>query len=266
VVQFIVGKIFPEGHESKQCFRTCLLQTLIPTHHKSANWCSLFRTHLIKLASNTGAVGFQLYHPQNEIHTMPFGEHLCNSRKQDGTKPSTAVRKHLEDDLDQAETKLGESPRIVAITKIVIKRTNSLVTRVQRPFDANGIGKQRFELSEQLQDRSINVAFLSESHLKPHERLPIPNYHVYRTDRFQCWSGGTAVAVRKGISHHHSDLPPIVLIGATRICVPVGNSEVLIAAVHKPPGRACSDANVIDLLSLRTKSLLAGELNAKNRV
>jgi hypothetical protein len=59
-----------------------------------------------------------------------------------------------------------------------IHRTLKVIT-----FNANGIMKQRFELSKQLQDLHACVALFSETHLKPHERDFISNYHFYRTDR-----------------------------------------------------------------------------------
>jgi hypothetical protein len=43
----------------------------------------------------------------------------------------------------------------------------------------------------------IDVALLSETYLKPHERFCIPNHYFYRTDRFPRRKGRTAVAVRK---------------------------------------------------------------------
>jgi hypothetical protein len=61
----------------------------------------------------------------------------------------------------------------------------------------------------------IDVALLSETHLKPHERFYIPNNHFYSTDHFPGREGGTAVAVRKGIPHNHVDLPSLVLVEAT---------------------------------------------------
>jgi exonuclease III len=81
-----------------------------------------------------------------------------------------------------------------------------MAARIHRPhkiiaFNANGICRDRYELSKQLQDLHIDVALLSETHLKPHERFHIPNYHFYRTDRFPERKGGIAVAVRKGILH-----------------------------------------------------------------
>jgi hypothetical protein len=50
----------------------------------------------------------------------------------------------------------------------------------------------------------------------------------------------------------------------TGICIPTGNSEVLLAAVYKSPGRAWSDADINELLSFRRKYILADDLNAKH--
>jgi hypothetical protein len=78
---------------------------------------------------------------------------------------------------------------------------------------------------------------LLKAHLKSHERFYIPNYHVYRTDHFPSIKGVTAVAVRKGIPHSHADLPPLVSIEATGVCIPIGNSELPLAAFYKYPAR-----------------------------
>jgi hypothetical protein len=64
-----------------------------------------------------------------------------------------------------------------------------MATRVHRllkvlAFNANGIGRQRYELSKQLQDLHVDVALFSETHLKHHERFSIPYFHFYRTDGF----------------------------------------------------------------------------------
>jgi len=46
----------------------------------------------------------------------------------------------------------------------------------------------------------------------------------------------------------------------------MANNEVLLAAVNKPLGQACSNIDVIELLSFRNKSLLADGLNAKHPI
>jgi hypothetical protein len=107
------------------------------------------------------------------------------------------------------------------------------------------------------------VAVITETHLKTHERFFISNYDFYRTNHFQGRKGGTAVAVRKGIRHNHADLPPLASIEVTEVCVPICNREMLLAAVCKSPGHVWNDADIIDLLSIRRKSLQA-DLNAKH--
>jgi hypothetical protein len=80
------------------------------------------------------------------------------------------------------------------------------------------------------------VALFSETYLKPHERFFIANYHVYQMDRYPGRKGGTAAAVRKGIPHNHVELPALVSVEATGVCIPVGNDVILLAAVYKSPG------------------------------
>jgi hypothetical protein len=97
-----------------------------------------------------------------------------------------------------------------------------MATSVNRPlkvlsFHAIGIGRLGYELSKQLQKLHIDVAPLSETHLKTHKRFFIPNYHFYRTDRFPGREGVTAVAVRKGIPHNHVDLLPLVSVESTGV-------------------------------------------------
>jgi hypothetical protein len=46
--------------------------------------------------------------------------------------------------------------------------------------------------------------------------------------------------------------------------MPIGNNEFLLAAVCKNPSRALRDAGIIQLLSFRSKSILAGDQNDKN--
>jgi hypothetical protein len=60
-------------------------------------------------------------------------------------------------------------------------------TTVHRPliilaFNANGTGRQAYEVRKQLQDLKITLSLFSVTHLKPHMRLYIPLYDFYRND------------------------------------------------------------------------------------
>jgi hypothetical protein len=50
-----------------------------------------------------------------------------------------------------------------------------------------------------LQDIKIDVALFSDTRLKPHRRIYIPNYDINRTDREDGHKGGTVIAGQKGI-------------------------------------------------------------------
>jgi hypothetical protein len=119
--------------------------------------------------------------------------------------------------------------------------------------------RQRYELSKQLKDLHVDVVLFSETHLKPHEMFFISNYHFYRTYRHPGRN-----AVRRGAPHSYVDLPLPVSVEVTGVCIPIGNSEILLASVYKSPGRAWSDADITELLSFRRKYILAGVLNAKH--
>jgi hypothetical protein len=91
------------------------------------------------------------------------------------------------------------------------------------------------------------MTLLSEKYPKPYERLFIPNYHFYRIDRIPGLMGGNAVIVGKGNSHIHVDLLSSASMEDTRLCIQIGNSEILLAVVCKSPHHTCSDADVTEL-------------------
>jgi hypothetical protein len=97
-------------------------------------------------------------------------------------------------------------------------------------------------------------------------RFCIPKYNVqvYRTDRQRGPKGGTTVAVKKGIPHRYADLPPLLSVETRGVCIPIGNTEMLLAAVYKSPQRLWTDTDITELLGFRNKSILVGDLNDWN--
>jgi hypothetical protein len=109
----------------------------------------------------------------------------------------------------------------------------------------------------------MDVSLLSGIYLKLHERFFMRNYLIYRNDRHPGAKGGTEIAARKGVPRSYVVVPHLISIEATRICIPLGNKEILLAAVYKFPIRDWSDTDMNEILSLRNKTILAGDLNAK---
>jgi hypothetical protein len=44
---------------------------------------------------------------------------------------------------------------------------------------------------------------------------------------------GTTVTVKKGVSHTCPDLPPLLSVEATGVCMTIGNTQMFLAAVYK---------------------------------
>jgi hypothetical protein len=139
-----------------------------------------------------------------------------------------------------------------------------MTNRVHRPFkvkafNANGISRQRYELWKQLQDLHIDVALFSETHLKTYELFSLQNYLFYRIDRHPERKGRTVIAVRKAIPHSHLDLISLISIEATGIYIPTGTKEILLPSVYKSPWGTWSDADIVEILRLKHKCILASD-------
>jgi hypothetical protein len=63
-------------------------------------------------------------------------------------------------------------------------------------------------------------------------RCCIPNYDIYRTDRQDWQEGGTAIAIKKRIPCTCADIPNLLSVEVTGICIPIENTEILLAAVY----------------------------------
>ncbi|GJQ75208.1 hypothetical protein Trydic_g9810 [Trypoxylus dichotomus] len=85
-----------------------------------------------------------------------------------------------------------------------------------------------------------------ETHLRASNRLSLPNFRVYRTDREDARGGGTAIPIKSTIEHYPDLALDLINTEATAV-------TVNLAALG---GRSISD--------LRHPVILAGDLNAKH--
>jgi hypothetical protein len=93
-------------------------------------------------------------------------------------------------------------------------------TTVNKPlkitaFNAKGTGRQTYEVRKHLQDPVLRHT--SET---SYEALH-PKTDIYQTDCQDRHKDGTAVAVKKGIPHKCTELPPLLSIEATGVCIPI---------------------------------------------
>jgi hypothetical protein len=114
---------------------------------------------------------------RNEQHDTGQSVHAptINSIPVDNTFRVISLIQQIVAEFSDAES---EEARTMAVAKLV-----NMASRIHRPPKIIAFNGQRFELSKQLRDLHIYMAVLLETHLKPHERPFIPNYHLYGIDR-----------------------------------------------------------------------------------
>jgi len=138
--------------------------------------------------------------------------------------------------------------RVTTAIQPIMTKVDGDVSKEEK-IVATGIGKQRSELYWQLQEQYIDMALFSET-FQTAQNILYSKLHVYWTDHFLGVKDKTTAAVWKGIPHAHVDILSLVSEEATGVCIPNGNSEVLLAAVYKTPGYTWSDVNITENLVL----------------
>jgi predicted house-cleaning noncanonical NTP pyrophosphatase (MazG superfamily) len=134
-------------------------------------------------------------------------------------------------------------------------------------WNANGVLQHYGELEYTLHSRRIDVALITETHLKHTSKFFIKGYKTYRSDHPANRSqGGAAVLVKSTLQHHPAALqPPSNDIQAAGITISLHNVTLTISAIYCPP-RFNLRRESFDALfsSLGTHFIAGGDYNAKH--
>ncbi|GJQ79316.1 hypothetical protein Trydic_g16183 [Trypoxylus dichotomus] len=66
-------------------------------------------------------------------------------------------------------------------------------------WNANGLTTKKTELEEFVQRHQLDAVIIGETHLRASNRISLPNFRVYRTDREGAREGGTAILTKSTI-------------------------------------------------------------------
>ncbi|GFS83564.1 hypothetical protein TNCV_1657811 [Trichonephila clavipes] len=80
--------------------------------------------------------------------------------------------------------------------KLKFSAFNSNTLRVYS-WNANGVKKNLEELKESIIFHNPDLIGIQETHLRPPDRISIPNYTCHRSDRLTHRGGGTAIFCKK---------------------------------------------------------------------
>lgn len=141
------------------------------------------------------------------------------------------------------------------------RRPTSLATAY---WNANGIKTRKEELIEFAQRHQLDVIMVNETHLRPADRISLPNYITYRDDRQNNRGGGTAIFIKYSIDHYLNTTPDLNHMEATSITVRTANGTLTLIAAYNRPNLLLLEEDLSVIFDGRNATILAGDLNSKH--
>lgn len=134
------------------------------------------------------------------------------------------------------------------------------------------MAKKQPEIIDFLQTNEIDVAFLTETHLKPDKNISFPQHSVVRLDRMSAQTGGgVAIAIKRGLQYRMLPDFRLSLIEAVGVELITPDGPLILIAVYcpvqcrHPDGSYVRLKNDIHKLTRRKqKFVIAGDLNARH--
>ncbi|GFS82040.1 RNA-directed DNA polymerase from mobile element jockey [Trichonephila clavipes] len=139
------------------------------------------------------------------------------------------------------------------------KETTSLLC-----WNANGLKNNLEELEECVIDYNPDIIGIQETHLRPADRVCIPNYTCHRSDCTTHRGGGTALFVKNSI-RHHAILNVSNTFENSSVIIQIGNnSKITVACIYRPPHGSIKTTELDAILNYNNKAFLFGDFNAKH--
>jgi len=134
-------------------------------------------------------------------------------------------------------------------------------------WNCQGVARRRPELLQFVQEHSIDVLLLNETHLSNNRGFKLPNFISYYTNTprngIHSPSAGTAILINRRLIHHRKIIPTTSITNTT-VHINLGNSELRLVAVYKSPNTTLLTADLDTLLNTTTDTIIAGDLNSKH--
>jgi len=130
-------------------------------------------------------------------------------------------------------------------------------------WNADGVRGRKLELEQFLSQHGVDICLLTETFLNSGQTFRLDNYVCHRTDRPTA-GGGTAILVRRGITHHSVPVPGFTQLEETAIKIMLAGGRVKVLAAYLSPSRPLIGADLDSCFGGGLPVLMAGDLNAKH--
>jgi len=122
---------------------------------------------------------------------------------------------------------------------------------------------KKLELEHFLSQHGVDICLLNKTFLNPREAFRLANYVCHRTDRPTA-GGGTAILVRRVISHHSVPVPGLTQLQAAAIQIMLAGRPVKDLAAYLSLSPTLMGSELDAWFGGGLPVLMAGDLNAKH--
>ncbi|GFU05760.1 RNA-directed DNA polymerase from mobile element jockey [Trichonephila clavipes] len=172
-----------------------------------------------------------------------------------------------------ARKEIKKQPTTPSFAEVVKKGTNNSLdakevmnqmAQMMSNWNANGLKNNLEELKDCIIDYNPDVIGIQETHLRPADRVSIPNYTCHRSDRTTHRGGGTALFVKNSI-RHHAILNVSNTFENSSVILQLGNnSKITVACIYRPPHGSINSTELDAILIHSNKAFLFGDFNARH--
>ncbi|GFW85572.1 probable RNA-directed DNA polymerase from transposon X-element [Trichonephila clavipes] len=194
--------------------------------------------------------------PKNPINTKPNK----NKPTKNVWQERAAARK---------EIKKQPTPSFAEVVKkgtnnnsLDAKEVMSQMAQMMSHWNANGLKNNLEELKECIVDYDPDIIGIQETHLRPADRVSIPNYTCHRSDRTEGEARPSSLRILSdtnailNVSNTFENSSVIIRIG--------NNSKITVACIYRPPHVSINTTELDAILNHSNKAFLFGDFNAKH--
>lgn len=133
-------------------------------------------------------------------------------------------------------------------------------------WNANGLDKHLQELEVFLNNNSIDICLISETHFTRESYFRVKNYVVYHSFHPSNKArGGSAIIIKNNIKHYEETKIQSEMFQVTTAKIFTKNKLLNVAAIYSPPRHSIKEEDYNNLLNqLGNNFILGGDFNAKH--
>ncbi|GFR27912.1 putative RNA-directed DNA polymerase from transposon X-element, partial [Trichonephila clavata] len=190
----------------------------------------------------------------NSLETLKLSIFLTAS------KPSSILPNIIKPD------RLACLPSTIIFTMIAFNRSRQNHTSLRiTSWNSQALKSRVQELEEFINDWNPDIILVQETQLRPCDLVTIPNFTLYRTDRLTHRGGGTAIFIKRSISHTHFIISNPNIENTAITLHRTNEKSITIISAYRPPRSKICEQDLQKFFRNRDCCLVIGDLNAKNK-